>query len=987
MDPVSTGLPRPAVTVQQALAWAREHFGVEGTGVELGSQQDRNVLLTTDAGERFLLKVSNPAFAPAEIAAQNLVMRHLAEHGHATPRPLPARDGTDVVGVQIDGVAHGLRLLTFLPGRPLADHGSPARPTLEGVGRLAGRVVVALAGLQHPGLQRALQWDLRRGEAVVAERLHVVRDPERRARLEEALVGVRRALDPVRDALPVGPVHGDLTADNLVAERGAVGALRVSGIIDFGDAMVSWRVAELAVACSWVFAREPARPLAVLPLIAAFDAEVGLTDAEIAALWPLIVLRGATLVVSGEEQLAVDPTNDYAAAALEDEWAMFAVPAAQDAGTMTAAIRLALGRPVERPAALPDAVALAPAFDARPPTVVRLGHDGDALWDGDWLTDGPGVERRALTAAARDADGGVVVTPYGEGRLTRASALGRDEPVNVALGVDLVTRAPLTLVAPFDGHLSVEGGALVLTGELHALVLDLDAGEAAEAADVADVAHPGGARPVRVAPGEPLVTTDHCTLWLTTPALVADGLPPRFVRASELPAWATRVLDPAPLLGLPAQVPAPAVPAEADALLDRRVHAYAPLQSHYYAAPPRIERGWREHLIDTTGRHYVDMVNNVTVLGHGHPEVAAAAADQWRRLNTNSRFHYAAVAELSERLLQTVPVELDTVLLVNSGSEAVDLALRLTRAFTGREDVLCVTESYHGWSVASDAVSTSTSDNPRAEETRPGWVHAVELPNAYRGTHRGPDAGEAYARDAVAEIERLAAAGTPVGTWIAEPRNGNAGAIGLAPGYLPRVYDAIRAGGGVCIADEVQVGYGRQGEWFWGYEEHGVVPDVITVAKAMGNGHPLGAVITRSEIAQALADQGTFFSSAGGSTLSSRIGVTVLDVLEREGLQEHARVVGAHLKEQVERLAEKHPLIGAVHGRGLYQGIELVRDRETLEPAVEETAQLCDRMLELGVIVQPTGDRQNVLKVKPPLTFTRESADFFVARLDEALGG
>jgi 4-aminobutyrate aminotransferase-like enzyme/Ser/Thr protein kinase RdoA (MazF antagonist) len=988
MDPASTGLPRPAVSVEQALAWAREHFGVVGTGVELGSQQDRNVLVTTEAGERFLLKVSNPAFAPAEIAAQNLVMRHLAEHGHATPRPLPARDGADVVSVRVDGVPHGLRLLTFVPGRPLADHGSPTRATLEQVGRLAGRVVTALAALEHPGLDRELQWDLRRGEAVVAERLGVVRDPERRARLEQALVGVRRALDPLRDALPVGPVHGDLTADNLVAERDAVGALRVSGIIDFGDAMRSWRVAELAVACSWVLGREPGRPLAVLPSIAAFDAEVGLTDAEIAALWPLIVLRGATLVVSGEEQLAVDPTNDYAAAALEDEWAMFAVPAEQDAATMTAAIRLALGRPVAAPDALADPVALTPAFDERPPTLVRLGHDGDALWDGEWLTDGPAAERRVLTAAARDADGGVVVTPFGEGRLTRASALHRDEPVNVALGVDLVARAPLALVAPFAGSLSVEGGALVLTGERHAVVLDLDAGEAAEAADVADVAHPGGARPVRVAPGEPLVTTDHCTVWLTTSAAAADGLPPRFVRAGELAAWATRVLDPAPLLGLPSDAAASSAgPGAEDALLDRRVHAYAPLQSHYYAAPPQIERGWREHLIDTTGRHYVDMVNNVTVLGHGHPEVAAAAADQWRRLNTNSRFHYAAVAELSERLLQTVPVGLDTVLLVNSGSEAVDLALRLTRAFTGREDVLCVTESYHGWSVASDAVSTSTSDNPRAEETRPPWVHAVELPNAYRGTHRGPGAGEAYARDAVAEIERLAAAGTPTGTWIAEPRNGNAGAIGLAPGYLPRVYDAIRAGGGVCIADEVQVGYGRQGEWFWGYEEHGVVPDVITVAKAMGNGHPLGAVITRAEIAQALADQGTFFSSAGGSTLSSRIGVTVLDVIEREGLQERARVVGAHLKAQVERLAEKHPLIGAVHGRGLYQGIELVRDRETLEPAVQETAALCDRMLELGVIVQPTGDRQNVLKVKPPLTFTRESADFFVARLDEALGG
>lgn len=377
---------------------------------------------------------------------------------------------------------------------------------------------------------------------------------------------------------------------------------------------------------------------------------------------------------------------------------------------------------------------------------------------------------------------------------------------------------------------------------------------------------------------------------LTVPDAAVDRLPPRFATASTFPGWAARVMDPAPLLGLPA---APPLLGTEAAALDRRTRAYAPLQSHYYAAPPQIERGWREHLIDTTGRHYVDMVNNVTVLGHGHPRIAAAAADQWRRLNTNSRFHYAAVAELSERLLETCPDGFDAVLLVNSGSEAVDLALRLTQAFTGREDVLCVEESYHGWTLASDAVSTSVSDNPRALEVRPRWVHAVDAPNAYRGRHRGDDAGPAYARDAVAEIERLAAAGTPVGTWIAEPRNGNAGAIGLPAGYLPAVYDAIRAGGGVCIADEVQVGYGRQGAWFWGFEEHGVVPDVITVAKAMGDGHPLGAVITRAEIAQALADQGTFFSSSGGSTLSSRIGVEVLDVLRDERLQQNAAEVGS----------------------------------------------------------------------------------------------
>jgi 4-aminobutyrate aminotransferase-like enzyme len=238
----------------------------------------------------------------------------------------------------------------------------------------------------------------------------------------------------------------------------------------------------------------------------------------------------------------------------------------------------------------------------------------------------------------------------------------------------------------------------------------------------------------------------------------------------------------------------------------------------------------------------------------------------------------------------------------------------------------------------------------------------------------------------VAEIERLATAGTPPGAFLAEPRNGNAGAIEVPPGYLAAVHDAVRRHGGICIDDEVQVGYGRQGDVFWGYQQHdGVLPDVITVAKAMGNGHPLGAVITRREIADALAAQGSFFSSAGGSTLSARIGSEVLAVMADEHLQEHAREVGERLRRRLEALRERHPLIGALHGRGLYQGVELVRDPTTLEPATAETARICDRMLELGVIVQPTGDRQNILKVKPPLCISEGSADAFVDALDRTL--
>jgi 4-aminobutyrate aminotransferase-like enzyme len=327
---------------------------------------------------------------------------------------------------------------------------------------------------------------------------------------------------------------------------------------------------------------------------------------------------------------------------------------------------------------------------------------------------------------------------------------------------------------------------------------------------------------------------------------------------------------------------------------------------------------------------------------------------------------------------------LDTVFLVNSGSEADDLALRLAMAATGRHDIVAVAEAYHGWTYATDAISTSIADNPNALSTRPSWVHTVPSPNAYRGEHRGPEASR-YAPEAVEIITNLAARGTPPAAFICEPFYGNAGGMALPDGYLKAVYGAVRAEGGLAIADEVQVGYGRTGRWFWAFEQQDVVPDIVCVAKAMGNGQPLGAVITTKAIADAYRTQGYFFSSAGGSPVSCVVGLTVLDAIESEGLQENALTIGDHLKARINQLATRHPIIGTVHGSGLYMGVELVRDRVTLEPAAAETEAICERMRELGVIVQPTGDRQNVLKMKPPMCITRESADFFVDMLDRVL--
>lgn len=453
---------------------------------------------------------------------------------------------------------------------------------------------------------------------------------------------------------------------------------------------------------------------------------------------------------------------------------------------------------------------------------------------------------------------------------------------------------------------------------------------------------------------------------------------PDYASAASLPAWRRLTWDPASLVGLP---PAHWLP-DVEAERGRRDAATSSAAEKYYELPPVFERGWRELLFDSDGRAYIDMVNNVAGIGHGHPRMADAVAEQLLTLNTNSRFLYPSLAKYIERLRELAPdPSLSAVMVVNSGSEAVDLALKLAYAHTRRHEVVALREGYHGWTGASDAISTSVIDNPSALGSRPAHVHIADAVNTYRG--HGDAA--AYAADVEALLARLDTAGTPVGAFIAEAVFGNGGGVVYPDGYLSAVYEAVRARGGVCIADEVQVGLGRLGHFTWGVQQQGVVPDIVAVAKALGNAYPLGAVYTTPEIAASLQREGMFFSSAGGATASAVAGLVVLDIMRDEGLQANAADVGDYLGQKLRALIDTHDVVGFVHGIGLYQGVELVRDRLTKEPATSETAWVCERLLDFAVIMQPTSERQNVLKIKPPLTLTREHADVFVDALDKVL--
>ena len=954
----ATGLPVPAITEEQAARIAATHFGLSAMATALGSQQDANFLLSSDAGDPIgVLKIANPAFSLAELQAQDAAAAFI-DAAEEIRTATNISEGARIAEIDLEAKFFA-RIIRFLPGGTLSEDTYVRPAQVAAIGNLAGRTCRALAAFDHPGVDRILQWDLRHGMRTVEVLAGHVADQHRRAAVEAAAAAAWQVVADLADDLPVQVIHGDITGDNVVC---AGPAAIPDGLIDFGDLTRSWTVSELAVTVATLLRHEGCEPATTLPAIQAFHAVRPLGHAELEALWPLVILRAALLVVSGVHQASIDADNDYASSSLEDEWRIFQRASAIPIDVMTAQIRSALG--VAHPAE-PITGRFIDDAAAGGIVVVDLSPEADAMDGGAWLE--PDCEER-LAADALAAGASAAVTVFGQARLTRSSTLRDASPATVATGMELWPGRPLTLVAPWPGSVTVDeaGGAVTLAGPAGTL-------------EVRGALHPSGAGGHRAEAGDALGSVNG-RVWIQL-RRHGVGQVPQFVRPEYAAGWLAQVGDPGPLLGLPL---AAGLADNGVALRQRRSRAFAEVQEHYYDHPPRIERGWREHLIGTDGRSYLDMVNNVAVLGHGHPVLADAVARQWRRLNTNSRFNYGSVVAFSERLAATLPDPLDTVFLVNSGSESDDLALRLAMATTGRHDIVAVAEAYHGWTYATDAISTSIADNPNALSTRPSWVHTVPSPNAYRGEHRGLDASK-YAPEAVSIIEDLVAQGHPPAAFICEPFYGNAGGMALPDGYLKAMYGAVRAAGGLAIADEVQVGYGRTGRWFWAFEQQDVVPDIVCVAKAMGNGQPLGAVITTKAIADAYRSCGYFFSSAGGSPVSSVVGLTVLDIIASEGLQENAATVGDHIVARINELATRHPIIGTVHGSGLYMGVELVRDRATLEPAVAETAAICERMRELGVIVQPTGDRQNVLKMKPPMCITRESADFFVDMLDRVL--
>lgn len=959
----------------------RDRFGLGPVTLRpLAGETDRNTHVVDAAGEQYVLKVTGAGERRAA-AFQTALLAHLAERdaGCAVPRAVPDRSGEPVAAV--DGLL--VRLLTWVPGAPLAEVRRRSPELLADVGAAAGRLAAATASFTHPDPPDPHYWEFAHAGAALAGSVPHVRDPDLRAAVARIQARHLPLLDERLGALPAAVVHHDLNTFNVLVRRDG-GRTRVSGVIDFGDASRAPRAADLAVLASSAM-RGAAEPLAVAAaLTAAYHGACPLGEDELDLLFPLIAVRSAAVAATTARLDAGrrhgDPRHRSAAVA-----GLARLLADVPAEVGRAAVRQACGLPAHPATATAAAWLAVNAASVTPPVEGPFGPFRlDAA--GECFDGADPREPDSLRAAARDGirayGPGVPVGRYGEPRFLAPRRRGPGSG-DVPLGLDVFASPGTPVRAPLAGVVEGAGTDLVLRHEPADGVRfrTLYAGLSHELAEGAEV--PAGGRLGQVAAGAADGLPPRVRIQMTAVPITAWPDVPRQAPDSELALWQALFPDPTPLLGEQNAVTA-WTPAADRALEARRRHL-PNTHPTYFSDPITMVRARDCRFYDEHGRAYLDALNNVTLAGHGHPRLVDAAARQLGRLNTNTRFVYEVLSEYAERLTATLPDGLDVVYFVNSGSEANDLALRMARYLTKRDDVVIIDDAYHGYTSAVSDVSPSRYRH----YGKPDTTHPTPVPDRYRGRYGydDPDAGARYARHVTDAFDRLAAAGRPPAAFLFEALLAGGGQVVLPPGYLAPILTAAAGHGALTIADEVQVGFGRLGEAFWGFQTQGadVVPDFVTMGKAMGNGFPVAAMVTTREISRAFDPAGRFFSTYGGNPVACAVGLELLNVVEDEGLQHNALATGQYLRDRLSALAERHELIGDVRGQGFYSGVEFVSDRRTKEPASDETLLVCERLKDRGVLVYPTGPAWNVLKLKPPLTFTRAHADEFAAALDDVL--
>ncbi|TDR23874.1 aminotransferase class III-fold pyridoxal phosphate-dependent enzyme [Marinicella litoralis] len=1002
--------PTNPISTEQIQIWLNTHCGIKGQVSELVGDVDHNYRCQSDT-QAYTVKIAHVSDL-SEFAFETALLQHIADSADPSlSLPLPVLNKDDnwlsVVSQHNDQLTV-MRVLKWVEGSLWSEYSPHAEPLLTHLGHQTARLNLSLQHFEHPDATRPFEWDL--AQCLWVKNYSDLFTADQCITLKH-FIGLFEAQENNYQSLRKQVIHNDLNDNNVLLQTDEKDRPHVNGFIDFGDAICTQLINELAIAVAYGIMHKADPLLAAAQIVQGYHQINPLQDEELVQLYQLVGMRLVVSVTQAAIAKTKNPDNAYKTISEQAAWHVLNLWKNIHPRFAYYQFRAVCGfspHPEQQTLEshlLQTKVTLSQMFPEhhnKPHVHVVDLSVGSTLLGAAAEYEDHDHQSFKIDQLQKKVPDHFLAGGYCEARSFYASDAfsiegntGK-EYRTMHLGLDVWLPAKTAIHAPLAGKVvglhnnafkrdygptiilaheytlasgkpalfyTLYGHLSQTTLELHTVGDDIQSGQLL--AWVGEPHENGGWSP-------------HLHFQIVHDLLGKINDFPGACTPNHLSVMKGICPNPKHLFSY--LEPASTQIQNNHKLIEYRHNHLGKSLSLAYSEPIQMLRGDDVYLIDHLGQKYLDTCNNVAHVGHEQPQVVAAGQAQMAVLNTNSRYLHPAIVEFTQNLLATLPAQLSVVHLVNSGSEANELALRMAKAFNGGDDVIALESGYHGNSNACINISSYKFDG-KGGQGAPNNTHIVPLPDSFRGRHRGQSCASAYGAYVDQIIEKLSAENKQLSAFIAESIVSCGGQIELPAGYLQQVYQSVRTAGGVCIADEVQVGCGRIGSHFWAFEPHDVVPDILTIGKPIGNGHPLAVVVCTREVADRFANGMEYFNTFGGNPVSATIGNAVLNVIKQHRLQDNALTTGHFLKQQLKQMMAVHPIIKDVRGQGLFLGFELCDD--DLNPLPQKASYLADRMRDLGVLISTDGPDHNVIKIKPPISFNKNHAQELLKRLSQ----
>ena len=983
-----------------------EDYKLRGELTPLEGEIDNNYKVNTINGNTFILKVFAKERKQKFLDFQEKILLYLMakDKNLLAPKVIKTKCGySSTFFTDAKGYKRSVMLLSWIPGR-IWNQVNPHTENLRyELGFTCGTLSKFLNDFDHDFAHRTFEWDIAKG-LWTKEYLNLFESKDQKLILN--MINLFEKIHPEYHSLQKSIVHNDANNFNCIVSESVFNP-GVIGLIDYGDAIYTQVINDLAISCCYAIMDFEDPLQASLSIVKGYNQAFSIEEEALACLYVCIGIRLIISVTKSRINKLKEPKNTYLQISEKSAWELLRKWDTIDSEFAHYNFREACGfypHPQSNEFsnwALSKTVSIKSLFPyLQKEQVYHLDLSVSSPWLGnptefndlDWFD-------YELNKIQKGNPKKIISGGYLEPRPLYTDSsyekTGNDglESRCIHLGVDFWARADTPVHSFLDGEVFISindkgnkkyGGLVILQhnedgivfytlyGHLsYSSILKLKVGDQLKKGE--QIGFIGNST-------ENGSWSSHLHFQIVLSLLNYENDFPGVAYFNQRQIWKSICPDPNLLFKL--KELSPFNNNKTSQILRSRNKYLGKGMSLQYQDPLHIVRGSGVYLIDQNGRKYLDTVNNVAHIGHENPRAVIAGQKQMGILNTNTRYLHENITDLAEKLKETLPPKLSIFHFVNSGSEANELALRMVKAATGSNQMLVSEVGYHGNTNGCIEISSYKFDGEGGQGA-PNHIHVFPMPDSFRGKYRGADVSDKYANEIKVLISDLQKKGNSLGGFIIEPILSCGGQVELPDGFLKSIYSQVRKAGGLCISDEVQTGLGRLGKTFWGFELHGVIPDIITLGKPLGNGHPVAAVVCSEQVAEKFANGMEFFNTFGGNPVSCAIAKEVIEVVKEEKLQSNAFKVGEYLKFELNKLANKHPIIGSIRGQGLFLGIELVLKNRN--PLAEQAIYLINRMKNYGILMSTDGPDNNVIKIKPPIIFSKQNAKFLIQTLSNIL--